>query len=473
MEMNTFGQETPVVDCIEELSENESGPSLLKQPQEDNSDHQTSSLIRIMTDKVVCVVNENDSCKPNKKIERNHFQGSDIDSVQSKERTTTLSAEKLDAKHLEVLTRAANTDRRIIESKDALKFTLNINDIPAEVLDESIKPVAKLGSEVPAQYLSREFGENLLKNLQNFNSVLDTKHKDIARIREHLVTLENNINRQVDEFLKDMVSTNMSLEKMLLDPCQENQSETLIDNLCLKLYKNYLFESNHKINLTFYRELKVIKDYILGLDMGQRNHQIQRIPQALGVSTLQELLNDFRPSGERPKADLVDKLESRSHSKYLDSSNSQAKENNSKINLSFEDEQFTQSLQKKFRSPMKLNTRKRIQRERLHSTSVFERRLRPQPLDFQLGMRRECKFKESESQNLDSANNFPILNLNDSPALQPSLPFAADIKIDPGTITQMLIQRLSKNNELVHLNDLCRILPDTDLKKSRSYSQQI
>lgn len=116
-----------------------------------------------------------------------------------------------------------------------------------------------------SQYFSEEkvghqnkFHLKLYHNLKELNKNLEEKEEEIILIKKQLQTLENNINAQVDEFLRSMVATDMNFENMLLESQRGNQVDHLIDNLCLKMLKNYIFENNHKINLSFYREMKKI-----------------------------------------------------------------------------------------------------------------------------------------------------------------------------------------------------------------------
>jgi len=64
------------------------------------------------------------------------------------------------------------------------------------------------------------------------NKNLKEKEQNIYRIKDQLVTLENNINAQVDEFLKSMIVTNLNLEAMLLESQRSNPGDSLFDNLC-------------------------------------------------------------------------------------------------------------------------------------------------------------------------------------------------------------------------------------------------
>ena len=208
----------------------------------------------------------------------------------------------------------------------------------------------------------------------------------------------------------------------------------------------------------------MIKDFIIKAKRKNRVFRKHTMADIVGVEDLKDLLNDFREEAK-------EETQVRDFKNPRNCPNSALKgDRNSNVNMSYEDDQFTQSLQKKFRSPIKQSSNRRFQRDRIHSNSVFERKLRPQFLDFQMGKESSNKrFKQSEAQSIDSAPNL----VQSSSLAQSSLPFISNIKISPSIITQMLIKRLSKNNELAHLNDICRILPDTAFNKPRSHSQQI
>ncbi|CAI2361089.1 unnamed protein product [Moneuplotes crassus] len=452
METDAHMEDTPVVACIEETSYKESDSSHQNSAMQDVDQNSTLSPTKITPKKVVRVLKKTHTDKTTARQPRDSQRSGDSSindqkdspkaneesSLHSKDRKSTISTEKVE------------NDSKVSSEpqKDIIK-------------EETKEPISE-------KYLTLQFSQNLLDSLKNLNSTLDKKYHQVHEIKEHLVTLENNINKQVEEFLKEMISTNKSLEQMFLDSLRETKPESFIDNLCLKLHKSYLFENNQKINLTFYRELKVIKDYINRLKLGENSFQTKQIVQFLGIGSLQEILKDFSPL----EKNLIKNLTDTERKPSCEGLNFKDEKIPPKT-LSYEDDQFTKSLQRRFKSPIKQSSKKRFPRDRIHSSSVFEKRLRPKALEFQNGCNFGKKFKESEDQSIDSANTFTAFRQKGGSIDKPVLPFVSDVKIDSETITQMLIDRLSKNNGLEQLNILGKILPDIISDKPRSYSQQL
>jgi len=93
-------------------------------------------------------------------------------------------------------------------------------------------------------------------------------------------------------------------------------------------------------------------------------------------------------------------------------------------------------------------------------------------LNFQLDVEsKNKKFKEKEDLTIDNSEQNQNLASETTSHPQPGLPFMSNINLNTEIITQMLIKKLSANNGLSNLNDICRILPDTIWNRARSHTQ--
>lgn len=78
---------------------------------------------------------------------------------------------------------------------------------------------------------NEDFGLKLYHNLVEINKNLEEKEQGIILIKQQLHTLDNNINAQVDEFLKSMFATDMNFENILLESQKGSKVDHLIDSL--------------------------------------------------------------------------------------------------------------------------------------------------------------------------------------------------------------------------------------------------
>jgi len=136
-----------------------------------------------------------------------------------------------------------------------------------------------------------------------------------------------------------------------------------------------MFKSQHKINIAFYQELKVIKDYIKNLKIHSNVFNQNKILQTLEIQRMQDIfLQDKRNMQDSPfKIHRNARNPRKEEEKEFKENDNEYFYNKNKIrrNLNntkgFEDDDFQITLNKKFRSPKKQQPNYRKQRGRLSS----------------------------------------------------------------------------------------------------------
>jgi hypothetical protein len=336
---------------------------------------------------------------------------------------------------------------------------LNLNNNPFYNLPEEPNKTQEEG--IPSAQNSPR--SQLYQNLIKFNETLKNKEQELIKARIQMLTLEKNINSQVDEFLKSLSVTNLNLQARFVEIKRNNQ------------------------------ELRSIKDYILGSSLNADVFSHKKVIQTLNVDRMEDLYESDRnksldnevsnphPSSVPEKRIKIEEDKFNYHQKDKElridvdgaqiSDKKMAVESNRKL-TNFEDDDFKLNFNHKFNSPKKKKLVDDIDRIRATSSSVLEASVNPHFLNLQSGAHGKNKqVKHSESQQIASSGKNNLIPTFGMQAQPPSLPFLPNVQIDPEIICQMLIRKLATNNGLVNLNDICRIFPDSILNRTRSNTE--
>lgn len=285
---------------------------------------------------------------------------------------------------------------------------------------------------------SHENTDSLLQKIRNLNQSLVKKEQDLISVRLQLQTLENNINAQVDEFLKSLSVTNLNLQARFLEVHSNNQ------------------------------ELRNIKDYIINSNIQSNSLSLANICQQLNVKTLDDIYEidvDDKKESEAGNQ-MIKQKDNREEDKFMSYDEDEVKVTDfthKKANTSFpsiekeqaledfEDDDFKFQFNKKPENKFMLPQKPAMDRIRAASSSVLENSMDPQFLNFNQPNKR---FKQSETQECVRVNNNPNLPTFGMPQQPPSLPFLPNLQIDPEIICQMLIRKLAANSGLSNLNEI-------------------
>lgn len=104
-------------------------------------------------------------------------------------------------------------------------------------------------------------GNDLYKRLVAFNEEMDEKAQDLISIRMQLQTLENNINAQVDEFVKSLSISQVNLQARFIEVQRYNE------------------------------ELRKIKDFILNSNLQSNTFTYKKILKTLQIKSIEEISN--------------------------------------------------------------------------------------------------------------------------------------------------------------------------------------
>lgn len=299
-----------------------------------------------------------------------------------------------------------------------------------------------------------EEGEKLYEKLAQMNNLLIEKEKNVASVKIQLQTLENNINAQVDEFLKSLSVTHMNLQARFFEVQSNNQ------------------------------ELRKIKDWILNANLTSDTFSELRILNKLNIQSMNEIWeqkNSNQSCFSKPgnEFSLIARKRSRQsleEDKHASQKLSQKSsfERVDRKEENFEDSDFKISMNKRLSN--QISNQVNADRQRTVSSSIIENRLNPQFLS-------NCLSKNLDRQAAGELGAFQQLQPNQLfsqaqlglPIQSASLPFLPNIQIDPETICQMLIRKLAANKTNTYpsltLNDLWRILPNSFLNRSRSNTE--
>jgi len=317
-------------------------------------------------------------------------------------------------------------------------------------------------------------GQELYETLMYLNENMLEKEQELISIKLQLKTLENNINAQVDEFIKSLAVSHDNLHVRFLEVQRNNE------------------------------ELRKIKEFILNCKLDSSSFTFKRILARLGIKSIEEIydLNAIQKIEEAEKsvtASLIhdqQKSESIEEEKYMpeasempsnrkrvnpinveqldEPTNPNRKKNQQEIKMkedNFEDEAFKFGILKNKSNTFSTPKSRDPNRKRATSNSLLESSFNPV---FQA--RNETpgeikRFKENESSTIDNSRSLPQVQRLGALPSPSTLPFAPNIPIDPETICQMLIRKLAANGGLNNLNDIFRILPDNLLGRGRSNTE--
>lgn len=283
-----------------------------------------------------------------------------------------------------------------------------------------------------------------------------------------LQTLENNINSQVDEFLKVLAVSHVNIQPKFLE-IQRNNEE-------LRKIKDYILEANLQSNTFTYKKiLDVLNiksiDEINKIDSYKKEthsrfnseSHLHSVSDKNDIEETKELHISQEDSGFKW-------FGTNSFSKPEMLKKSAAKEKANHVN-DFEDDDFKFNMNKitqiKQKEEFSVPDKKRTV-----SSSALEGRLTPsfwsQRATIPEGIKR---FKLSETSTLDSSRINPFFaSLNPTPQI-PSLPFLPNLQVDSDLVCQMLIRKLAANGGLNDLVNINNILPDTFLNRARSNTE--
>lgn len=301
--------------------------------------------------------------------------------------------------------------------------------------------------------------QELYQKLRKMNEKLQDKEEDLVSVRAQLQTLENNINAQVEEFLRSLSVTNLNLQTRFLEVQRNNQ------------------------------ELRNIKEYIINAKLQPNSFTFGKILEVLGLNSVEEIYNSNalphrQPQNQENKENEEEKqkieedksmdvdrpntLLPASNQPMPNNSNMQNKSNEKCEKVDdFEDDDFKFQFNKPKQNTEKLQPNPDADRGRAASSSVLENSLNPQFLNFSKNKSNK-RFKTSEEGGVDASQMNMAMPTFGMPQQPPSLPLLPNLQIDPEIICQMLIRKLAANSGLSNLNDICRILPDTILNRTRS-----
>jgi hypothetical protein len=282
-----------------------------------------------------------------------------------------------------------------------------------------------------------EEGEKLFQKIVQMNSLLLEKEKNISSVKIQLQTLENNINAQVDEFLKSLSVTQMNLQARFFEVQSNNQ------------------------------ELRKIKDWILGANLSSDTFSQMRILNKLNILSMNEIYvgKDSNQSGfSKPENEfsLITRKRSRQtveEDKYAPQKMPEKSlfERKDKKEENFEDNDFKLSINKRLSN--QISNQVNADRQRTVSSSVIENRSNPQFLSncFSEKLDRHAAGELGAFQQLQPSQLFSQTQMG-LPIQPPAFPFLPNIQIDPETICQMLIRKLASNKTNTYpsltLNDL-------------------
>ena len=278
-------------------------------------------------------------------------------------------------------------------------------------------------------------GEELYLELVKANKSLLDKEKELISIRHKVENLENMINSRVDDILQSLNTTHSDLESRLLEVLDIISRKDIYSRDKTQLY------GDKEKPFSGYATRSQQNRSNLEEDKYQSHHQtaFKRNPN-FSLST--------KPS-KQPSA-----------------FQSKPTEKDNKIE-DFEDDDFKFNLSKTLHPQFTAPPQRNMDRQRAVSSSVYENReylLNHPPREHNPYKR----FKQNEGLGNEGAFVNPLLPQFVASVPPPSLPFLPNLQIDPEMICQMLIRKLAANSGLTNINDICRILPDTLLKRARS-----
>ena len=312
-------------------------------------------------------------------------------------------------------------------------------------------------------------GSKLYKQLIEFNEELVEKTQDLISIRMQLQTLENNINAQVDEFLKSLSISHTNIQTKFLE-IQRNNEE-------LRKIKDFILEANLQSNTFTYKKiletlnLKSIDEIdkienFRKQDKSKSNSEVQS--QSINEKNENEESKELNPRTSIHSLIKVDKPKiSNDFDKPEIVKNPFSKDIVNQMN-DFEDDDFKFNINKIGQSKKKEGFSV-PDKKRTVSSSAIEEKLTPSFCGSQAVLPESFKrFKLNETSTIDSSRVNPFFpNLN-APSQLPPFPFMPNLQVDSDLVCQMLIRKLAANGGL---NDICRILPDTFLNRTRSNTE--